>query len=96
MTVVEAQSRIDSREFAEWIAYYNVEPFGEERGDLRNGIVAAAIVNTAANRKSGAPATPGDFMPFSEARKRRMSAIELENGLTAFAQLHNAALAERG
>lgn len=30
---------IDSREFAEWMAFYQVEPFGEERDDMRQAIM---------------------------------------------------------
>ena len=29
MTVRQARREIDSREFAEWIAYYCLEPFGD-------------------------------------------------------------------
>jgi hypothetical protein len=44
------------------MAYDRVEPFGEERGDLRAGIVAATVAN--ANRgKNSKPYAPGDFMP---------------------------------
>jgi hypothetical protein len=32
-------------ELAEWAAYYQCEPFGEERADLRAGIVASVIAN---------------------------------------------------
>lgn len=47
------------------MAYYNLEPFGEERADLRSGIVAAILVN--ANSKKGArTAKPLDFMPFAD------------------------------
>lgn len=58
-------SRMDSRELAEWAAYYSIEPFGEERDDLRAGIVASVIANV--NRgKSSKVYEPQDFMPFSK------------------------------
>lgn len=31
---------------AEWMAYYSLEPFGEDRDDLRMAINASSIVNT--------------------------------------------------
>lgn len=47
--------------FQQWMAYAQLEPFGEERADLRAGIVAAAASNAGGVR--GAPAKPRDFMP---------------------------------
>ena len=29
----------------EWMAYFSIEPFGEERGDLRAGVVASTFAN---------------------------------------------------
>jgi hypothetical protein len=55
-------ARIPSRLLTEWLAYAQLEPFGEERADLRAGIVAAAVVNV--QRGRGAPAAkPSEFMP---------------------------------
>lgn len=57
--------RMTSEELSEWHAFYKLEPFGEERADLRSGIVASILVNT--NLKKGAKATtPLDFMPYAE------------------------------
>lgn len=42
---------MSSREFAEWLAYYQIQPFGENRADERSGTIAAAIVNV--HRKKG-------------------------------------------
>lgn len=44
------------------MAFFGVEPFGEVRGDIQAGIVAATFAN--ANRKKGSKAlNPADFMP---------------------------------
>ena len=57
------------REFLELQAYSALEPAGEERADLRAGIIASAIVNAliAANSdpRKGRPrfTKPVDFMP---------------------------------
>lgn len=58
MSVAEAQARIGSAEFAEWMAYYRVEPFGEERADLRNG----ALISTIAAMFTGTQVDPADFI----------------------------------
>jgi hypothetical protein len=62
MTVSELLSRSSSRELAEWNAYYGLEPFGEERADLRAGIVAATLANVF-REKSAKAYKPVDFMP---------------------------------
>ena len=55
-------SEITSRQFAEWLAYSRLEPWGEDRDDLRTGIVASVIANS--NRGKGKkPYKPQDFMP---------------------------------
>lgn len=44
------------------MAYFTIDPFGEERADLRAGIVASTVAN--ANRaKRGKSFRPKDFMP---------------------------------
>lgn len=58
-------SEISSRAFAEWMAYSRLEPWGEDRDDLRMAIVASTIANT--NRgKNQKPYKPADFMPSFE------------------------------
>ena len=44
-----------------WLAYYEVEPFGEERADYRIGILTAAVHN-ALRRQGSRPYKPTDFM----------------------------------
>lgn len=64
MTVGELLARISSEELTEWMAFSDLEPFGDERADVRSGIVAATIAN--ANRdpkRKREPFTPRDFMP---------------------------------
>lgn len=62
--VAELQERVSSHDFAEYWVYFNLEPWGIEREDLRAGIVASTIAN--ANRdpkKKAQPFTPDQFMP---------------------------------
>lgn len=53
---------MDALEFAEWMAYDAIEPFGEERADLRNGIACAVIASVAPTR-TPREHKPSDFMP---------------------------------
>jgi len=66
MPVCEAQERIDSYEFSEWCAYFSLEPFGEERGDIRIAQLCALVANAVGVK--GRKSKPEDFMPFSEKR----------------------------
>lgn len=76
MPVAEMLQRMDSAELSEWMAYYQIEPFGERLADHRAGLVTAAIynVNRPKNRKAY---SPSDFMPKEPQRKRNKSASEL-------------------
>ena len=51
MTVKEAQRRINSDEFGWWMAYDRIEPFGEERADLRIAQLCALIANINRSKK---------------------------------------------
>ena len=51
--------RLDAHEFAEWMAYAAIEPFGPLREDLRAGEIAAAAANFTGRVKN--PLKPEDF-----------------------------------
>ncbi len=56
--------------FREWREYSDLEPFGEERADLRAGQIAAMLYNI--NRKRGsASKNARDFLLFGEKAKPR-------------------------
>ena len=61
MTVEELQGRMSSREFSKWLAYYGEWPFGDERADLRSGIVASTVATGLSAKKKRF--RPSDFMP---------------------------------
>ena len=50
-------------EFAEWLAFYSLEPFGEERGDLRMGILASLYANAHRDTRKAKTYEPKDFIP---------------------------------
>ncbi|MEW6223199.1 MAG: DUF4035 domain-containing protein [Chloroflexota bacterium] len=58
----ELQLRVSSREFAEYWAYDQLEPFGPERDDLRAGVVASTIANVNRDpKRQRTPFTPDQF-----------------------------------
>ena len=58
-TVREIEDTMPASELTEWALFYQMHPFGEFRADLRAGIVASVIAQTAGNKT----AKPSDFMP---------------------------------
>lgn len=67
-------ARMSSRQLAEWMAYDAIDPFGEERADLRSAIVATQVSN--AWFKKATPFSPMDFMPFREKRLPTLRELE--------------------
>lgn len=78
-TVAELEQTMSGQELTEWIAYDSLEPFGDQRADLRAGIVAATMANC--HRSRGDSFKPQDFMPFVE--KRNASPEEAMQALRA-------------
>lgn len=72
---------MSAAEFAEWMAYYRLDPFGEDRADLRTGILASVLANLFGGRRAGR-FKPLDFMPKFD-RKRRQTSTEMYRKLRA-------------
>lgn len=53
---------IDSDEWTELLAFNELDPIGEQRGDIRNACLMALIAAAHGDKN----AKPIDFMPFSE------------------------------
>lgn len=58
----ELQERISAREFAEYIAFWQLEPWGEEREDYRSALICAVLANVW-RPKGSRDYRPEDFMP---------------------------------
>jgi hypothetical protein len=71
MSVARAQREIDSVEFADWMAFYNIEPFGERIADIRMGMLAATTANIHRDPKTKA-FEPADFMPWVERKAKEV------------------------
>lgn len=73
---------IGSDELTEWMAFYQLDPFGDMRGDYRSGVVASTFAN--AHRADGVkPFTPEDFMPFVD-RREKMESDEVQVNVHKF------------
>jgi hypothetical protein len=55
-------SEMGANHFWEWVAFAKLEPFTEERADLRTGIIASTIANIHRGKRRKAY-KPKDFMP---------------------------------
>lgn len=65
---------MSGRELAEWMAYYQVEPFGDVRGDLQAAMITAMIANVNRDQKKHPkPYQPEEFMPKFERPQRAQS-----------------------
>lgn len=77
MTVAELGERMSSAELTEWMAYYSIEPFGEERADLRQAMTTSAITNMhQAQTKKPHWTKPEDFMLFSKREKAQPKSVK--------------------
>ena len=72
-TVRELQQRMDGREFSEWLAYYQISPFGYDRTDFNAATIAATIAQT-----RGVNLNVGDYMPEFGKVPHQQSADEME------------------
>ena len=55
----------------EWMAYFEIEPFGETMADLRAGVQASLLANIHRDdKKQREPYQPGDFFPWLGKHKR--------------------------
>ncbi|MDR5801204.1 hypothetical protein [Caballeronia sp. LZ001] len=65
MSVARCQTEVDSAEFNEWLAYYQIEPFGTQMDDMRAGVIAAATYNVNRDsKKRPTPFGPSDVIPW--------------------------------
>lgn len=76
-TVRQLLNELDSRELSEWMAFWQIEPWGEERADRRAATVAATVANV--HRPKGRRAYKAeDFMPHYGPRRPQTWQEQLE------------------
>lgn len=84
-------SGLTGRELLEWEAFDRIEPFGEERADLRTGILASTLCNL--RGRKGRRSQPQDFMPRfggEPSRRRATTPAAMRAIMTALTAAHNA------
>ena len=55
---------LTARQYVEWLEYYKRDPWGEQRADLRAGIIACTMSNRWRGKNEEA-SEPADFMPYT-------------------------------
>lgn len=65
MTLGELRERVSSAELTAWYAFYQLDPWGEQRADLRNAMSMrqVAAINRDPKRQPQPPKVE-DFMPY--------------------------------
>lgn len=72
--MAELQSAMSSQEFGEWMAFFQLQPYGEWRQDFRTANLMALIANVNRDPKKSKEFTPQDFMPdFEKALDERQA-----------------------
>ena len=61
LTVDELLDKMTSTELAEWMAFYCVEPFGDEW--KQTGLLCSMVGNAAGGKRGGRQFTYRDFLP---------------------------------
>jgi len=85
-------SQMPARLFAEWMAFFGLEPFGYEVDMTGHAITASVIANT--NRKKGKkPYRPSDFVPRTN---ERVEGREVFGALKSWALMQGAETKKRG
>lgn len=85
--------------FVEWMDYYEVEPFGEERADLRCAIIAQVVASSIPS-KSRRRVKVQDFMPSFEktsggAKRKTHSPEQMRSIFTNIVDEQNARMARK-
>lgn len=86
--IAQLKHQITYRQFRGWVEYYQVEPWGEERADLRAGIISAAVRNSM--RSKGPAFKVSDFIPKFGPRKSSQSEDEVAARVLGYCRAHNA------
>jgi hypothetical protein len=69
MSVSRAQREIDSAEFTDWVAFYELERWGSGVEDLRTGSILSMLANINRDRtKAPDPFSLLEFVPWSSDR----------------------------
>lgn len=72
-SVRDCQEHINSSEFAEWLAYNQLEPFGADIQPVYAGTIAATVANTTRSKSSDKIFKWSDFFPTLDSAEQHQS-----------------------
>jgi hypothetical protein len=75
--------RLPSSALTDWIAYYSLEPFGQERENFHAAIVASTVANASGSKKRF---KPDDFMIKDPEQQKRKRFAKFKEGLRSLAK----------
>jgi len=81
-TVSQLLAETSSRELSEWMAYYNIEPFGGKRADLQAATVVQAVLLPHIKKGKKAPTLKECCLKFE--RPKPMSQKSMKDLLKGF------------
>ncbi len=82
---------MSSREFTEWMAFFQLQPYGEWRADFRTASLMALIANVNRDPNKSKEFTPQEFMPtFEKALDERQTAEEMPEHERVWNKVRNA------
>ena len=76
MTVERLLNEISSKELSEWQAFYSIEPFGEERADMRSALVATVMANAWKDKKQRAYKMKDFMLNFEPAEPQSVDSMK--------------------
>ncbi|MCB0093969.1 MAG: hypothetical protein KDE54_39055 [Caldilineaceae bacterium] len=81
-------------EFNDWMAFYKLEPFGEIREEMRNGLLVSTLANAHRDRKKQRePYSTTQFMfPYESPTGSHEQKMSLKDKFKMVAAYHNARL----
>ena len=79
MSVKQCQKEVTSKEFSRWAIYYQKEPFGEWRADLRSANIANILAN--AYSAKGHSSKIEDHMFFDKKSSKAQTPEQMKNML---------------
>lgn len=64
-------AEMSADEFLEWVAFYDLEPWGFQAATWRAGVISSTVANYAGRSRKRADAKPSDFIPTRRSKPRR-------------------------
>ena len=85
--MAEAKARCPMREFNQWQRFAEIEPFGEEREDMRAAMICTAVVRAGGAKR----VRMQDYMICQLLEKQHGQSVdEMASNFAAYAKQHNA------